>query len=98
MEVNFNSLDEFIPFVSSTDSNSRLEIYPKLEKYLKNENSNLECENLLKLIEHIILWINSSIFKISLNGLNIIKLLIQKLTDQSKIYIAEGNILFSLNQ
>jgi hypothetical protein len=42
----YTTLDDFMIAVSSKDTNERLEIYSRLEDYLKNEKNNLYCVDL----------------------------------------------------
>jgi hypothetical protein len=88
------SLDEFLPSVCSKDTNARLDIYSRLEEYLKNEHTNLHCMDMNQFCNAILAWISSSNFKISINGLTIIQLLIQRLTEPLRNYSTESMILF----
>jgi hypothetical protein len=86
----YSSLDDFLPMVCSKDTNQRLEVFGKLEDYLKNENIHVKYTDLNKFCESILSWIDSSNFKVSINGLAIIQLLIQRLTDELRNYSAES--------
>jgi CLIP-associating protein 1/2 len=85
----YYSLDEFLPSVCSKDTNARLDIYSRLEEYLKNEHTNLHCMDMNQFCNAILAWISSSNFKISINGLTIIQLLIQRLTEPLRNYSTE---------
>jgi hypothetical protein len=86
----YYSLDEFLPSVCSKDTNARLDIYSRLEEYLKNERTNLHCMDMNQFCNAILAWIGSSNFKISINGLTIIQLLIQRLTEPLRNYSTES--------
>ncbi len=86
----YNNLDDFMENVCSKDTNIRLDVFARLEDYLKNENSDLGCMDIIKFCEAILLWVNSSNFKISINGLTIIQLLIQRLTEQLRNHSTES--------
>ena len=84
------NLDDFMENVCSKDTNIRLDVFARLEDYLKNENSDLVCMDIIKFCEAILLWVNSSNFKVSINGLTIIQLLIQRLTEQLRNHSTES--------
>ena len=93
--MDYGSLDDFMQDVVSKDSNTRLDIYYKLEEYLKNDHSRLHCMDTIKFCDAILSWVNSSNFRISLNGLAIIQLLVQRLTEQLRTHAVESrNIYF----
>ena len=46
--------------------------------------------DIIKFCEAILLWVNSSNFKVSINGLTIIQLLIQRLTEQLRNHSTES--------
>lgn len=83
-DLNYRSLDDFFVSVSSKDTNVRLDVYARLEDYLNNENSCLKCQDLNRFTEAVLQWVHSSNYRISINGLTLIQLLIQRLTDQLK--------------
>lgn len=88
---NYRSLDDFMESVCSKDSNIRLDVFARLEEYLRSEHSHLHCADLNTFCSSILLWVNSSNFKISINGLTIIQLLIQRLTEPLRNYSTESN-------
>ncbi len=80
-DLNYRSLDDFVNSVSSKDTNVRLDVYARLEDYLNNENSCLKCQDLNKFCESVLQWVHSSNYRISINGLTLIQLLVQRLTE-----------------
>jgi hypothetical protein len=90
----YDSLDKFLTSVCSKNTNAQLDIYSRLEEYLKNEHTDLHCMHLNRFYNGILAWISSSNFKISINGLTIIQLLIQRLTEPLRNYSTESMILF----
>ena len=87
----YTNLDDFAESVYSKDTNVRLDVFARLEDYLKNENTDLGCQDIMKFCDAILAWVNSSNFKISINGLTIIQLLIQRLTEQLRNHSTESN-------
>lgn len=78
----FRSLDDFANAVYSKDLNVRQDTFFKLEEYLKNDYNRIDCSNLPKFCDAILEWVNCSNFKVSINGLTILQLLIQRQTEQ----------------
>ena len=92
--LNYRSLDDFLEMVCSKDTNVRLDAHSKLEEYLKYSNSDLSCYDLSKFTEAILQWISCSNFKISINGLSIMQLLIQRLTEPLRNHTTESMYSF----
>lgn len=81
-ECAFRSLDDFSEVIASKDTNVRLEVFNQLEPFLKQPHSNLHCTDLNSFCNSIMAWVSSSNFKISINGLTIIQLLIQHMHEK----------------
>ena len=99
MSTRYVSLDDFMQSVCSKDTNVRLQVFADLEDYLQNEHSNLKCIDLIKFCDAVLLWIGSSNFKVAINGLRIVHLLIERLPDKLHTHAIESkhNILLCLN-
>jgi hypothetical protein len=98
MNNRYASLDDFMQSVCSKDTNVRLSIFPDLEEYLQNEHSILKCSDLIKFCDSILLWVSSSNFKVAINGLRIVHLLIERLPDKLLTHAIESkNILLLQN-
>ena len=97
MSDSFNSLDDFFDSVASKDTSVRLDVYPRLEAYLQNEHNHMHCSDSGKFCEFILTWINCSNFKVSMNGLSIIQLLIQRFTENLRNYSTESNSFFFIS-
>lgn len=96
--LNYRSLDDFANAVSSKDTNVRLDVYARLEDYLNNEHTSIKCQNLDKFCDSILLWVHSSNYRVSINGLTLIQLLIQRCTDHLRNHSIESNqILFKFS-
>jgi hypothetical protein len=96
MSDHSHSLDEFMESVASKDTNIRLDVYARLEDYLLNEHARMHCSDLSKFCEAILAWVNSSNHRVSVNGLTIIQLLIQRFTDPLRNYATESLFIFVL--
>jgi hypothetical protein len=89
---NSNSLDDFAESVCSKDTNVRLDVFMRLEEFLRNESSYTHTQDLNRFCEGILAWINSSNYKISINGLTILQLLMQRMTEPMRVYSNESKI------
>ena len=91
----YESLNDFMASVCSKDTNVRLDIYYKLEEYLKSDESRVDCVDMVKFCDAILAWVASSNFKISINGMTIVQLLVQRLTDDLKTHTTESRRSFA---
>ena len=89
-DLNYRSLDDFFTAVSSKDTNVRLDVSARLEDYLNSENTCLKCHNIDKFCDSILQWVHSSNYRISINGLTLIQLLIQRQTNELRNHSAES--------
>ena len=89
--INYRSLDDFAEHVCSKDTNVRLDVYARLEDYLGNEHSDMRCHDLNKFCDAVLQWVHSSNFRISVNGLTLIQMLMQRLPDQLRNHTTESN-------
>ena len=63
--VRADSLDDFLPYVQSSDTKKRLHTYEQLVGYLRCSYTSLECRNMEKMIDGLIAWISSSNYKVN---------------------------------
>lgn len=89
-DLNYRSLDDFMVAVSSKDTNVRLDVYARLEDYLQNDRASVKCQDLNKFCDSILQWVHSSNYRISINGLTLIQLLIQRQTDHLRNHSIES--------
>jgi len=62
--VRADSLDDFLPYIETSDTKKRLHTYEQLVGYLRCSYTSLECRNMEKLIDGLIAWISSSNYKV----------------------------------
>lgn len=94
MNNRYVSLDDFMQSICSKDTNVRLSIFSDLEEYLQSEHSILKCSDLIKFCDSILLWVSSSNFKVAINGLRIVHLLIERLPDKLLNHAIESKNTF----
>jgi len=64
--VQADSLDDFLPYILTSDTKKRLHTYEQLVGYLRCSYTSLECRNTEKVIDGLIAWISSSNYKVML--------------------------------
>jgi len=63
--VRADTLDDFLPYIESSDTKKRLHTYEQLVGYLRCSYTSLECRNMEKVIDALIAWISSSNYKVN---------------------------------
>jgi len=63
--IRADSLDDFLPYIETSDTKKRLHIYEQLVSYLRCSYTSLECRNMDKVIDGLNAWISSSNYKVS---------------------------------
>ncbi|XP_055860572.1 CLIP-associating protein 1-like isoform X3 [Biomphalaria glabrata] len=84
-----SSLDDFIDGVTSQDTKKRLQTHADLIPFLSDPHSSLECQdfNVDQLIEGLAGWVKSSNFKVSLNGLEVLCLMVDRMGENFKPHV-----------
>jgi len=62
--VRADSLDDFLPYIATTDTKKRLHTYEQLVGYLRCHYTSLECRNMEKVLDGLIAWISCSNYKV----------------------------------
>ncbi|GAB1609449.1 CLIP-associating protein 1-B-like isoform X4 [Argonauta hians] len=81
------SLDTFMRNVVTQDTRSRTQVHSELVAYLSDPGASLDCEDIDQFINGLVAWVNSSNFKISLNGLEVLCLMVDRMGEEFKPYI-----------
>lgn len=63
--VRADSLDDFLPYIQTSDTKKRLHTYEQLVGYLRCSYTSLESRNMEKVIDGLIAWISCSNFKVN---------------------------------
>jgi hypothetical protein len=88
------NLEEYLNQIQSTDSNHRLDVFPKLEA-LFSTSSQVHLAKIIhsdgpKIIGSLIQWIPSSNHKICLNSIQLLQMIVNKTPEPLKNYLAES--------
>ncbi|XP_036366144.1 CLIP-associating protein 1-B isoform X16 [Octopus sinensis] len=81
------SLDTFMRNVVTQDTRSRTQVHSELVSYLSDPGASLDCEDIDQFINGLVAWVNSSNFKISLNGLEVLCLMVDRMGEEFKPYV-----------
>ncbi|XP_064644239.1 CLIP-associating protein 1-like isoform X4 [Lineus longissimus] len=81
------TLDKFLPNVATSDTTKRMKVYDDLIAHLSDLDSSIECEEMDRFTEGLANWISGSNYKVTLNGLEVLVLLIDRMEDQFKHHV-----------
>ncbi|KAL3837045.1 hypothetical protein ACJMK2_022432 [Sinanodonta woodiana] len=81
------TLDDFVPNIVTQDTRKRLQAHSDLVPYLGDPRSSLQCDSFDAVIEGLLGWVNSSNYKISINGLEVLCLLVDRMGEDFKPHI-----------
>ncbi|KAB7496078.1 CLIP-associating protein [Armadillidium nasatum] len=82
-----SQLDTLISQLGTTDTRKKIQLGNDAIALL-NSSAKLECEDVGQFIDGLVPWLQSSNFKVVLNGLDIMYLLVQKMGEDFKHYIS----------
>ncbi|KAJ8035590.1 CLIP-associating protein 1 [Holothuria leucospilota] len=82
------TLDDIANEVLKNETATKFQAAKDLQEYLRNPANSLQCENFDKLVDGLAAWVNSSNFKVSLNGLECLIWLVDRTNDKFKVYIS----------
>jgi len=64
--IKADTLEDFMPHVLTSDTKRRLQTYTLLVDYLQCPSTTLACHEFDKMVDGLVVWINSSNFKVRL--------------------------------
>lgn len=82
-----SQLDDLIRQLATNDTKKKLTVGQNIIDFLGDPENSTECEDLSGFIDSLVPWMQSSNFKVSQNGLDIIGLLIERLGSNFKQYV-----------
>jgi len=80
-------LDQFLADLGTTDAKKKLTTGQNIINYLGDPAASIECEDTGSFVDQLVPWMQSSNFKVSQNGLDIIGFLIDRLASDFKPYL-----------
>ncbi|XP_021373904.1 CLIP-associating protein 1-like isoform X5 [Mizuhopecten yessoensis] len=82
------TLDDFLPNVITQDTRKRIQAHGDLIPYLSDPHSSLTCGDIDELINGLVGWVNSSNYKVSVNGLEVLCLMVDRKGEDFKHYVS----------
>lgn len=82
------TLDSFLPNVTTQDTRKRIQAHQDLVPYLSDPHSSLACPEMDEFIGGLVGWVNCSNYKISMNGLEILCLMVDRMGEDFKIHVS----------
>lgn len=80
-------LDQFYQDLSTTDTKKKLTVGQNIINYLEDDSNSIDCEDIGGFIDGLVPWMQSSNFKVSQSGLDIVGFLIDRLASEFKPYL-----------
>eukprot|EP00092_Neocalanus_flemingeri_P004447 GFUD01004782.1.p1 GENE.GFUD01004782.1~~GFUD01004782.1.p1 ORF type:complete len:1502 (+),score=448.94 GFUD01004782.1:193-4698(+) len=80
-------LDQFFADLSTADTKTKITHGQNIINYLGDKDNSIECEDTGGFIDALVPWMQSSNFKVSQNGLDIVGFLIDRLSSDFKPYL-----------
>ncbi|XP_075218993.1 CLIP-associating protein isoform X2 [Lycorma delicatula] len=80
-------IDGFLPLVTTNDTKRRLSVGQDLLNYLMDPSSSIQSNDIGQIIDGLLPWINSSNFKVSQLGLDIMCQFVNKMGSDFRAYI-----------
>ncbi|XP_041372233.1 CLIP-associating protein 1-like isoform X7 [Gigantopelta aegis] len=80
-------LNDFLQDVTTLDTRRRLVAYEELVKFLRDPTNSLDCDDVEAFIDGLVKWVHCSNFKISVNGLEILCLMVDRMGEGFKPHV-----------
>ncbi|KAL5010946.1 hypothetical protein ScPMuIL_013251 [Solemya velum] len=81
------TLDNFLDRVTTQDTKKRLQCHTDLVPFLSDPHSTLECVEFEEFIGGISNWISSSNYKVSINGLEVLCLMVDRMGEEFRPHV-----------
>ncbi|XP_025078295.1 CLIP-associating protein 1-like isoform X6 [Pomacea canaliculata] len=81
------SLDDFLDGVLTQDVKKRFQVHQQLVSYLSDPLSSLKSDDLDRFVEGLAAWVSCSNYKVSVNGLEVLCLMVDRMGEEFKPHI-----------
>ncbi|CAG0888093.1 unnamed protein product [Cyprideis torosa] len=85
--VVMNVLEDLVAELATHDTKKKLQVGNDVLVFLKDPSNPLECEDISALVDGVVSWLNSSNFKISQYGLEILVELVSRMKENFRPYL-----------
>ncbi|XP_066597244.1 CLIP-associating protein isoform X3 [Prorops nasuta] len=88
MAVNPQSMDDFMPLLSTTEIKKKLYVGELMLNYLSDDRKSIECQDIGMFIDNVTSWLNNGNPKVVQNGLEILSYLTDRMGHDFKFYVS----------
>ncbi|XP_066957569.1 CLIP-associating protein 1-B isoform X48 [Macrobrachium rosenbergii] len=82
-----SQMDLFVPLLGTSDTRKKLSIGNDIINYLGLPSNSIECDDIGRFIDGLIPWLQSSNFKVTLNGIEITTFLVERMKEDFRPYL-----------
>ncbi|CAC5380171.1 CLASP1_2 [Mytilus coruscus] len=82
------TLDDFTLGITTSDTRKRVQTHSDLVSHLRDPYSSIHCIDIDELIGGLVAWVNCSNYKISINGLEVLCLMVDRMGEDFKPHIS----------
>ncbi|KAK8391267.1 hypothetical protein O3P69_017127 [Scylla paramamosain] len=83
-----SQLDLFTPQLSTTDTRKKIALGTEIINYLGVPSNSIECDDIGHFIDGLVPWLQSSNFKVALNGLEVMTFLVERMNHDFRPYLS----------
>lgn len=83
-----SQMDLFTPLLQTTDTRKKLAIGTDIINYLGLPSNSIECDDIGMFIDGLVPWLQSSNFKVTLNGLEVMTFLVDRMKEDFRPYLS----------
>ncbi|XP_045128218.1 CLIP-associating protein 1-like isoform X8 [Portunus trituberculatus] len=83
-----SQLDLFTPQLSTTDTRKKIALGTEIINYLGVPTNSFDCDDIGHFIDGLVPWLQSSNFKVALNGLEVMTFLVERMSHDFRPYLS----------
>ncbi|XP_069183082.1 CLIP-associating protein 1-B isoform X30 [Procambarus clarkii] len=83
-----SQLDLFTPLLGTSDTRKKIALGTDIINYLGVPSNSIECDDIGHFIDALVPWLQSSNFKVTLNGLEVMTFLVERMKEDFRPYLS----------
>ncbi|XP_071512319.1 CLIP-associating protein 1 isoform X10 [Panulirus ornatus] len=83
-----SQLDQFTPLLGTSDTRKKIALGTEIINYLGLPSNTIECDDIGHFIDGLVPWLQSSNFKVTLNGLEVMTFLVERMKEDFRPYLS----------
>nr|XP_053645033.1 CLIP-associating protein 1-like isoform X5 [Cherax quadricarinatus] len=83
-----SQLDQFTPLLGTSDTRKKIALGTDIINYLELPSNSIECDDIGHFIDGLVPWLQSSNFKVTLNGLEVMTFLVERMKEDFRPYLS----------